>query len=123
MSDPLPPLPRPVSYTSGYANFAESQVIGYATAYATAATEALRQRVAELERYERAWNEWRSLQSGDVQKMFDAAMRCAELEQRMAEWKALHEIELDEIASLRAKLAEAERALAQLRLHYEDRYD
>jgi hypothetical protein len=49
MSDPLPPLPRPVSYTSGYANFSETQVIGYATAYATAATTALRQRVAELE--------------------------------------------------------------------------
>jgi hypothetical protein len=82
--DPLPLLPATDWHDNGDCFGHERTPLYTAeqmTAYATEATEALRQRVAKLERYERAWNEWRSLQSGDVQKMFDAAMRCAELEQ------------------------------------------
>ena len=37
------------------------------------------------ERYKAAWNEWRSLQTGDVQKLFDAAIRCTAAERRVAE--------------------------------------
>jgi transketolase len=104
--DQLPPLPEP-ALIGGIGDYREHYTTEQMTAYATAATEALRQRVAELERYERAWNEWRSLQSGDVQKMFDAAMRCAELEQLLKVMERQYADALEGFAKMQQEVLDA----------------
>jgi len=44
-------------------------------------------RIMELEKYEKAWHDWLSLQGGDVTKMFDAARRCERIEAEMEKLK------------------------------------
>jgi len=44
-------------------------------------------RIIELEKYEKAWRDWLSLQGGDVTKMFDAARRCERVEAEMEKLK------------------------------------
>ena len=57
-------------------------------------------RVKELERYKKAWIEWRSLQSGDVEKMLDAAIRCEVAERDNARHVRICAEQATEIAEL-----------------------
>jgi hypothetical protein len=64
--------------------------------------ETLSRQLREALPYRQAWEEWRSLQSGDVQKMCDAARRCESAERRLSQCAPSEEA----IMAARSKLQE-----------------
>lgn len=66
-------------------DFYEYQKLRQVASTALEESKGLREEVERLKRYETAWHEWRSLQTGDATKMMDAAIRCTAAESRVEE--------------------------------------